>query len=241
MKILSLLAAAFFTLTAAHAQLGNSEQLAPDAFVEPAEASEHVVEFETTKGTFRVKLYNDTPQHRDNFMHWVKEKFYEGVLFHRVIPGFMVQAGDSASVHAAPGQFLGDCPEPFTVPAEIKFPTHFHKTGALAAAREGDRVNPEKASSCWQFYVVTGHTYTDETLDQIQAYLSQQPVPVQLTEKQKEVYRQVGGAPHLDGGYTVFGEVVEGMQTMDNIQWVERDENDRPLEDIRILRATVIQ
>lgn len=243
MKRFLLLAAAWLTLTAVYAQgLGNSDQTAMDAYVVPADTSEHVIRFETTKGTFCVKLYNDTPQHRDNFLRLVREKFYDGILFHRVISGFMIQAGDSASRHAAAGEKLGETHEPYTVPAEIKFPTHFHKIGALAAARESDDVNPEKASSAWQFYVVTGRTFNDDTIGQIEDYLDRTTNhTVRLTEEQKEVYRNVGGAPHLDGTYTVFGEVVEGLDVVDSIQWVERDENNRPIEDVRILHATVVQ
>ena len=243
MKFLLFVVAAFITLTTTHAQgLGDATLSGPDAYIVPADPSEHIIEFETTKGTFRVKLYNDTPQHRDNFLRQVQAHYYDSLLFHRIISGFMIQAGDSASRHALPGQHLGDSPEPQTIPAEIKFPTHFHKIGALAAARESDRVNPERASSSCQFYIVTGHTYTDNTLDQIQDYLNQTTdSTIQLTEAQREVYRQVGGAPHLDGTYTVFGEVIEGLDTVDTIQWAERDEQDRPLEDIRIIRTTVIQ
>ena len=172
---------------------------------------EHEVLLETTKGNIRVKLYNDTPIHRDNFLKLVKEGFYDGLLFHRIIPDFMIQAGDSASRHAQPGQLLGDSPEPYTLPAEIHYPQHFHRRGALAAAREGDEVNPQRASSASQFYIVT------------------------------EVYRTFGGSPHLDGQYTVFGEVVEGFDVTDIIQWAGRDENNRPFDDIRITRATVVK
>lgn len=243
MKRLFLLMVSCLMLHAVCAQgLGDSEQTAMNAFAVPADSSEHVVCFETNKGTFYVKLYNDTPCHRDNFLRLVREKFYDGILFHRVISGFMIQAGDSTSRHAVKGQKLGETHEPYTVPAEIRFPKYFHKIGALAAAREGDEVNPEKASSAWQFYVVTGRVYTDEMLKQIQDYLDRSTGrTVQLTDQQKDVYRQVGGAPYLDGTYTVFGEVVKGFETIDTIQWVERDEYNRPLEDVRIIRASLVQ
>lgn len=203
---------------------------------------EHEVLLETSKGNIRVKLYNDTPIHRDNFLKLVRQGFYDGLLFHRVIPDFMIQAGDSASRHAKEGVLLGDSPEPYTLPAEIHFPAHFHRRGALAAAREGDEKNPQRASSYSQFYIVTGSIFTDDGLDVMQERLdSTTHNTIKLTPKIKEVYRTFGGAPHLDGQYTVFGEVVEGFDVTDLIQWVSRDENNRPFDDIRIIKATVVK
>lgn len=203
---------------------------------------EHEVLLETSKGNIRVKLYNDTPIHRDNFLKLVRQGFYDGLLFHRVIPDFMIQAGDSASRHAKEGALLGDSPEPYTLPAEIHFPTHFHRRGALAAAREGDEKNPQRASSYSQFYIVTGSIFTDDGLDVMQERLdSTTHNTIKLTPKIKEVYRTFGGAPHLDGQYTVFGEVVEGFDVTDLIQWASRDENNRPFDDIRIIKATVVK
>ena len=203
---------------------------------------EHEVLLETSKGNIRVKLYNDTPIHRDNFLKLVRQGFYDGLLFHRVIPDFMIQAGDSASRHAKEGVLLGDSPEPYTLPAEIHFPTHFHRRGALAAAREGDEKNPQRASSYSQFYIVTGSIFTDDGLDVMQERLdSTTHNTIKLTPKIKEVYRTFGGAPHLDGQYTVFGEVVEGFDVTDLIQWASRDENNRPIDDIRIIKATVVK
>lgn len=203
---------------------------------------EHEVLLETSKGNIRVKLYNDTPIHRDNFLKLVRQGFYDGLLFHRVIPDFMIQAGDSASRHAKEGVLLGDSPEPYTLPAEIHFPTHFHRRGALAAAREGDEKNPQWASSYSQFYIVTGSILTDDGLDVMQERLdSTTHNTIKLTPKIKEVYRTFGGAPHLDGQYTVFGEVVEGFDVTDLIQWASRDENNRPFDDIRIIKATVVK
>lgn len=203
---------------------------------------EHEVLLETSKGNIRVKLYNDTPIHRDNFLKLVRQGFYNGLLFHRVIPDFMIQAGDSASRHAKEEVLLGDSPEPYTLPAEIHFPTHFHRRGALAAAREGDEKNPQRASSYSQFYIVTGSIFTDDGLDVMQERLdSTTHNTIKLTPKIKEVYRTFGGAPHLDGQYTVFGEVVEGFDVTDLIQWASRDENNRPFDDIRIIKATVVK
>ena len=154
----------------------------------------------------------------------------------------MIQAGDSASRHAKEGVLLGDSPEPYTLPAEIHFPAHFHRRGALAAAREGDEKNPQRASSYSQFYIVTGSIFTDDGLDVMQERLdSTTHNTIKLTPKIKEVYRTFGGAPHLDGQYTVFGEVVEGFDVTDLIQWASRDENNRPIDDIRIIKATVVK
>lgn len=216
--------------------LSLSAQNAPSGDVE------HEVLLETTKGNIRVKLYNDTPLHRDNFLKLVGSGFYDGLLFHRVIPDFMIQAGDSASRHAQPGQLLGDSPEPYSIPAEIHYPQHFHRRGALAAAREADEVNPQRASSASQFYIVTGSIFTDDQLDVIQERLdSVTHNQVKLTPKVKEVYRTFGGSPHLDGQYTVFGEVIEGFDITDLIQWVGRDENNRPFDDVYIIRASVVK
>lgn len=202
----------------------------------------HEVLLETTMGNIRIALYNETPKHRDNFIKLVKEGFYDGLLFHRVIDRFMIQAGDSASRHAAPGQLLGDSPESYKVPAEIKFPALFHKRGAVAAARESDNVNPERASSASQFYIVYGRRFNDSMLDEAQLKLDRSTGgKVKLTPEVRETYKRIGGTPNLDGQYTVFGEVIEGIDTVKDIEWVETDKNDRPVEDVRIIRATVVK
>lgn len=202
----------------------------------------HEVLLETTMGNIRIALYNETPKHRDNFIKLVKEGFYDGLLFHRVIDRFMIQAGDSASRHAAPGQLLGDSPESYKVPAEIKFPALFHKRGAVAAARESDSVNPERASSASQFYIVYGRRFNDSMLDEAQLKLDRSTGgKVKLTPEVRETYKRIGGTPNLDGQYTVFGEVIEGIDTVKDIEWAETDKNDRPVEDVRIIRATVVK
>ena len=201
----------------------------------------HEVLFETTMGNIRVALYNETPLHRDNFLANVRNKVYDGVLFHRVISNFMIQAGDTASRHARPGEALGDSPEAFTVPAEIRYPAIFHKRGSLAAAREGDDVNPERSSSSMQFYIVYGRRFDDAMLDKVQQRLDDRGTGVKLTPEVREAYRRYGGTPHLDGQYTVFGEVVEGLDVVRDIQWVPTDKADRPVDDVRILRATVVK
>lgn len=201
----------------------------------------HEVLMETSMGNIRLALYNETPLHRDNFIKNVREGVYDGLLFHRVISSFMIQGGDTASRNAAPGQQLGDTEESYSIPAEICYPQLFHKRGALAAAREGDNVNPERRSSATQFYIVYGRRFTDEMLDKVQERLDGVKGGVTLTPEVREVYRQKGGTPHLDGLYTVFGEVLEGMDVVREIQWVETDSNNRPVEDVRIIKATVVR
>ncbi len=210
------------------------------AAAQETDSTRHEVLLETTAGNIRIALSDETPLHRDNFLKLVRSGFYDGLLFHRVIPQFMVQSGDSASRHAKPGQFLGDSPEPYTVPAEIRFPKLFHRYGAVAAAREDETANPQLASSASQFYIVTGQVYDDYNLDRRQQRLDERTGgQVKLPREVREVYKTEGGTPHLDGTYTVFGQVTEGMDVVETIQWAERDENNRPTTDIRILRATV--
>ena len=195
---------------------------------------------ETTAGNIRIALFDETPQHRDNFLKLVQEQVYDSLLFHRVIKDFMIQAGDLHSKHAQPGQRLGTGDFNYTVEAEFRLPTIIHRRGMVAMAREGDRVNPEQRSSACQFYIVWGRVYNDAGLVKVQERLDRTTQGrVQLTPEMQEVYKTVGGIPHLDGQYTVFGEVTEGLDVVDRIQQSATDEYDRPLEDIRILRATI--
>ena len=205
-----------------------------------AQTSTSEVLLETTAGNIRIALFDETPQHRDNFLKLVKEHVYDSLLFHRVIKDFMIQGGDLHSKHAQPGQRLGSGDYNYTVEAEFRLPKIFHRRGMVAMAREGDRVNPERRSSACQFYIVWGRVYNDARLMKVQERLDT-TAHVQLTPEMQEVYKTVGGIPHLDGQYTVFGEVVEGLDVVDRIQQSATDPNDRPLENIRILRATVIK
>lgn len=191
------------------------------------------VEVRTSLGTMIVELYNETPQHRDNFLRLVKEHYYDSLVFHRVIPGFMVQGGDPDSKRAAAGMPLGTGGPGYTVPAEI-LPGLYHTKGTLAAARQGDQVNPTKASSGSQFYIVQGRTYQPQEMDMIAKRNATMGTPVTYDDAAKARYASVGGAPHLDGAYTVFGEVVEGLDVVDKIAAVQRDGRDRPAEDIRM-------
>lgn len=189
----------------------------------------------TTFGDITVALYDDTPKHKANFIKLVNDKFYDGVLFHRIIKGFMIQGGDPNSKTAKAGQRLGDGDVGYTIPAEF-VSGHYHKRGALAAAREGDQVNPQKASSGCQFYIVDGTVYDNDKMTMIA-----QRTGKTFTPEQAQAYTTVGGAPWLDGDYTVFGEVIKGMEVVDKIADQQKDGADRPLEDIKIISATVIR
>lgn len=246
--------------------------------------AEPIVDIKTTMGDIKVKLYDDTPVHRDNFLKLVKEKYYDGVLFHRVIKDFMVQTGDPSSRQADSTAHLGAGDPGYTLEAEILYPKHYHKYGALAAARTGDEMNPERRSSGSQFYIVTGEKVDSTQLEQYnaralmgqrQAYFRnlvrlhqdeiaalqkaddrealeqlRQKLIAETEEAVKETpipdnikhdYATVGGTPHLDGAYTVFGEVVSGMDTVEKIQNAETNRGDRPKQDIRIISMTVEQ
>ena len=205
-----------------------------------AQTSTTEVLLETTMGNIRIALYDETPQHRDNFLKLTKMGSYDSLLFHRVIKDFMVQSGDIFSKNAKPGQLLGMGDYDYTQESEFRLPKIFHRRGVVAAAREGDEKNPERRSGASQFYIVWGKIYDDRRLDYTQTKLdSITNGAVQLTPEMREVYKTIGGTPHLDGQYTVFGEVTEGLDLIEKMQLVETDKNDRPLEDIRILKATV--
>ena len=205
-----------------------------------AQTSTTEVLLKTTAGDIRIALYDETPQHRDNFLKLTKMGSYDSLLFHRVIKDFMVQSGDIFSKNAKPGQLLGMGDYDYTQEAEFRLPKIFHRRGTVAAAREGDHKNPERRSGASQFYIVWGKTYDDRRLDYTQMKLdSITGGTVQLTPEMREVYKTIGGTPHLDGQYTVFGEVTEGLDIIEKMQLVATDKNDRPLEDIRILKATV--
>ena len=243
-----------------------------------------LVKLETTMGNITVALYNETPKHRDNFIKLVKEGVYDSTLFHRVIKQFMIQAGDPDSKNASDTAMLGSGDVGYTIPAEFN-PKFFHKKGVLAAARQGDDVNPEKASSGCQFYIVTGRKFTEpqllgmenkineqreealfdslarqhmkeiykmrkagdnagllelqDTLEAQARELADKEEKFRFTPEQIKAYSTVGGAPLLDGSYTVFGEVTEGMEVVENIDIAKTNRADRPIENIRILKASI--
>lgn len=188
---------------------------------------ERVVQISTNYGDIKVKLYNETPKHRDNFIKLAEQGFYNGTLFHRIIREFMIQGGDPDSKTAQPGQMLGSGGPGYTIPAEI-IPGFFHKKGVLSAARQGDQVNPKRESSGSQFYIVQGKKWSDEELKMFEAR------GLKLTPEQIEIYKTIGGTPHLDNSYTVFGEVIEGLDIVDKIAAAPTAPGDRPLEDIKM-------
>ena len=201
-----------------------------------AQEKETLVLIETDKGKIKVKLFDETPKHRDNFIKHVKEHLYDGLLFHRVIKQFMIQGGDINSKDAPMDKHLGDGELDYTLPAEFVYPQYFHRRGALCAARMPDDENPEKASSPNQFYIVTGKYYTERELNKMEAEKG-----ITLTEEQRKAYMLEGGAPHLDGNYTVFGQVIEGMKVVDKIQFVDTNEEDRPTKNIAIKTMKIIE
>ena len=182
----------------------------------------------TSFGDMVVELYNETPQHRDNFIKLVKERFYDGTLFHRIIPNFMIQGGDPDSKRAAANVQLGNGGPGYTIPAEF-VDELYHKKGVLAAARLSDAVNPKKESSGSQFYIVQGQVYTAEKLWSFGLRSGKK-----YTEEQTKTYGTIGGTPHLDGAYTVFGEVVKGLEVIELITNQKRDKNNRPLKDVEM-------
>ncbi len=249
---------------------------------------ETTVIMHTSLGDVTLKLYNETPLHRDNFIKLVKKGTYNGLLFHRVIKDFMVQGGDVTSKDAPMNKSLGAGDLGYTVPAEFVYPKYFHKKGALCAARTGDEVNPERASSASQFYIVTGKKYTEGELKQMEKQLEnrlKQSIFARLqtenkakimqlyrngekeelailrdtlvgkteleAEKRKEeaclpaelreAYQSVGGVPFLDNQYTVYGEVVDGIEVVDAIQKVKTNKQDRPLENIVIKSMELVE
>lgn len=199
------------------------------------EEKEIMVLIETNQGEIKIKLYDETPYHRDNFVKLVEENFYDSLLFHRVIKDFMIQGGDPDSKGAAPSTALGSGGPGYTLPAEIN-PDLFHKKGALSAARTGDQMNPTRRSSGSQFYIVQGKVLTNEELD-----FYEQRLGTVFSDQQREIYTTIGGTPFLDQQYTVFGEVVEGLDILDKIAAIETGANDRPTSDIVILSMKIVK
>ena len=244
------------------------------------------VMLETTAGNIRIKLFNDTPLHRDNFIRNVKDGKYDGVMWHRIIRNFMIQTGEQPVQFDANGDTIATDPSEW-ITAEIHFPKHYHKRGVVAAAREGDDVNPDKKSDHYQFYIVTGRSFNDDQLRELNAARTQQAVellfaqrvqensakleamrkardtkgvsnlleklhdeatydvsenpPTPFNEQQTRDYRTYGGAPWLDGEYTVFGEVVEGMKVVQTIEKTKVDDNNRPKTEMKVLKAYIVE
>lgn len=246
-----------------------------------------LVVVETTFGNIKLKLYNDTPLHKANFLKLVNDNAYKDLLFHRVIKDFMIQGGDPQSKVAKDGSALGGGDLNYTIPAEIKIPEYFHKKGALAAARTGDDVNPQRESSAMQFYIVTGKKYSDKELNKMEQQRQERMIQKRFNElqveyksaikdfyssgdrdslaefrqrlyaeaqeeaqanganvftpEQRTAYKELGGTPSLDGAYTVFGEVVDGLDVIDQIQKVKTNANDRPIENVKMDVKLVVE
>lgn len=210
---------------------GSCSVFQKKAPVTPKKESYKVL-MQTTAGNITIQLYEDVPLHADNFRKLVKEGFYDGLLFHRVIPQFMIQGGDPQSRDAQKGVGLGNGSNGYLIPAEFKVEKYVHKKGALAAARTG---NPEKKSSGCQFYIVEGKIYTDADLNNLENSKG-----FKYTEEQRTIYKTIGGTPHLDNDYTVYGEVLEGLDIVTKIANVGKDRKNRPNEDVKIIKATLI-
>ncbi len=211
-----------------------------------AKKKPHVVRLETTAGIIRVELSDETPRHRDNFLKLCRSGYYDGTLFHRVIKDFMIQGGScdarvtqvaDSLVSPSRDKVLGDCDPGYTLPAEFNLPWLFHERGALAAAREIDDVNPEMRSSGSQFYIVYGRSWGENSLGKVRASLQEKGI--EMNREMWDAYLSRGGAPHLDGTYTVFGHVVDGIKVVKAIQAVATDKDDRPLKDVVLLHTIV--
>jgi len=199
-----------------------------------SQTPDKMVLIKTTMGDIKITLYEETPMHAENFVKLVKEGFYNDQIFHRVINNFMIQAGDPNTKTAQPGEPVGSGGPGYTVPAEFNTKL-YHKKGAIAAARQGDQVNPQRASAGSQFYIVHGTVQTEAQLKQLEA----QDMHIPFSDEQIKAYTTIGGTPHLDYAYTVFGEVVEGLDIVDKIASVQTGAGDRPVEDIKFIMEII--
>ena len=236
-KTIILMITALMAMQIASAQNKNKKKDAQQQAVAEQQVKQNnntMILLETTMGNIKMELFDDTPVHTNNFKKLVEQGFYDGVLFHRVIEGFMIQTGEPESKTAKPGDRLGAGGPGYTIPAEI-IPAHYHRRGAVAAARTGDQGNPMRRSSGSQFYIVHGKA---TSADQLKAYSR---YGFEFSDEQLDVYATVGGAPTLDAQYTVFGQVVDGMDVVDKIATAEKDAADRPKTDIKIIKASIIK
>lgn len=205
------------------------------------QGAHYEVKMKTSEGAFRFRLFNDTPNHRDNFVKLAERGFYNNLLFHRVIRDFMIQTGDPESIEASQVKVYGDADAGYKLEAEI-VPRYYHRRGVVAAAREGDAENPTRQSSGSQFYIVTGRMQNDSTLTAARRQIAERaadPASAQITPEREKEYRTVGGAPHLDGSYTIFGEIVGGMGRVTKISQLPTDTQDRPQKDVYIREVQI--
>ena len=234
-KILTLIACCMMGMNLS-AQTANEDSLTADTTL-------HQVMLETTMGNIKLALDHDTPTHRDNFLKLVNEGYYNGCIFQRVIKNFMIQGGDYSCRKVTPGK-VEKFDVGYTVPAEIIYPKYYHKRGQLCMAREGDDENPTKASGATDFYITWGRNFSPRQMEYLVEQMQREGKNYAIPSKEvQEGYIKYGGVPHLDNGYTVFGEVLEGLDVVDKIQNVatNKENNDRPLEDIIILKAEQIK
>jgi peptidyl-prolyl cis-trans isomerase B (cyclophilin B) len=202
----------------------------------PAQTTAYTLLIETSMGNMKCILYEQTPMHTENFVELVKKGTYNGVLFHRVIKDFMIQTGDPESKNAPGGDMLGSGGVGYTIPAEFH-PDLYHKKGAIASARQGDQTNPNRESNGSQFYIVQGEIFTDAQLD----HFEKAGAHIRFTAEQRMLYKALGGSPHLDYAYTVFGEVVEGLEVIDAIAAVQTDRHNRPLKDVKVNKISILE
>jgi peptidyl-prolyl cis-trans isomerase B (cyclophilin B) len=230
MKAIKLFFVLLLLTTATYAQTTTKSKTTSTS-KPPVIVKARLVQLTTDYGVMVIRLYDSTPLHRDNFIKLVKEGFYDSLMFHRIIQTFMIQGGDPDSKNAQPGQQLGAGSAPGDrIPAEFRN-NYIHKKGALAAARDE---NPEKGSSNCQFYIVQGQTYNDTTLNEMECAVRQNNPGFTYTSVQRKIYKTIGGTPFLDQNYTVFGEVIKGLDVLDKIAALPKDSNDRPLQDVRM-------
>lgn len=242
-KMITFLACCSMVMNLSAQTTNVQDTLAGSTLQAPCNTTCHQVLLETTMGNIKLALYNDTPKHRDNFLKLVNSGYYNGCIFQRVIKNFMIQGGDYSTRKVTPGK-VEKFDTNYTIPAEIIYPKYYHKRGQLCMAREGDDENPTKASASTDFYITWGRNFSPRQMEYTVEKMQREGKDYAIPSKEvQEGYIKYGGVPHLDNGYTVFGQVLEGLDVVDKIQNVptNKENNDRPLEDVVILKATQVK